>query len=318
MKLCFAFYLAGLLFFSGIPMTQADEASDNDEARLQAVNQDLDNVESKAETAPQNPQPVTRKKIYPDPIISRADDFEVSQEIYWSRFHEPKSFSQRGVMSGYNVRYTHRFTNDRTAAVNMFRVEGQIADGKFKQPYLVGPSGIKDHSYELKGVAGKDFYVTPDVRVTAYSGFGYRYLKDNSEGLNTDLGDDIVLLGYKRYSRYLYLPFGADIIILPDTSYSLVGNLEYDYMFHGWQVDKLGIIPGFDNMTFDQGGGSGLKASLRLNLNFKFCTAFAEGFYRFWFIPKSNSKPTAFDPTISVNEPANSTQEYGFRLGIEI
>jgi hypothetical protein len=315
MKPCFAVYIAGILFFFGIPTVRADDTSENDMARVQAVNQALDKAESKAE-ARQAP-PLYRKKVYPDPLLAQNDELDFSAEHYWSRFNEPKSFSQKGVMSGYHARYTHRFTGDHTSAI-MLRVEAEIADGKFKQHPDIGPSGIKDKVYETRAAIGKDYYVTPDLRTTAYSGFGFRYLKDNSEGLNTDLGDDVTLVGFKRFSHYCYIPFGADFLYLPEPNYSWEGNLEYDYLVFGWQMDKLNILPGFDNMVFDQRSGNGVRASLRLNLYFKRFTAFAEGFFRYWNIAASNSKPLAIDPTVFVNEPRNKTEEYGLRIGIDL
>lgn len=331
MRFLLAVYAAGLLFLAGASTVRAQEDTD---ARLQAVDDALDKAETKVQAHASQAQaqaqaqaqsenaatPATAqeaRKIYPDPILAKKNELEVAEEYYESKFHEPGSFSQKGVMSGYHVKYTHRFIPNHTSAV-MVGVEGMIADGKFKQPPGVGPTGIKDKVYELRGVAGPDYYVTPDVRVTPYIGYGYRHLKDNSEGLNIDLGDDTLLLGYKRDSRYMYIPFGAEFMYLPASNYSWQGNLEYDYMFLGWQRDKLGIVPGFNDMTFEQHGGSGLRASLRLNLYFKYCTAFAEGFLRYWYIPQSQSKPTAFDPTISVNEAKNTTTEYGLRLGLSI
>ncbi|MFI5205576.1 MAG: hypothetical protein ACHQVK_01420, partial [Candidatus Paceibacterales bacterium] len=162
-----------------------------------------------------------------------------------------------------------------------------------------------------------DFYPRYYLRATGYLGFGYRYLKDNSEGLSTDVGG-FTLLGFKRFSHYCYLPLGADIVYQNNPSYTVESNLEYDYLVDGWQVDKLGVIPGYNTLVFDQRNGFGLRASLRLNLYFKYCTAFLEGFYRYWNIAKSNTKPDPTDPSVGLEEPKNNTQEYGLRLGVQI
>jgi hypothetical protein len=142
-------------------------------------------------------------------------------------------------------------------------------------------------------------------------------LKDNSEGLDTVI-DNFTLLGYKRYSHYDYLPFGADIVFQTDPNYSWETNLEYDYMFNGWEVDKLGVLPGYNTLVVNEKSGNGLRASLRLNLYLKYCTAYVEAFYRYWNIAQSNSKSDAGDPGFGLNEPKNNTQEFGMRIGVKV
>ena len=303
--------LVGVLYFVGISVGCADivptENIKPDDAHMQAVNQALDNAESFRNNL----------KAVSSVIVPKKNEFEFSSETYWAKFDEPKVFSQKGFLSGYNARYAHRFSTDPKSMINMFSLQGQWADGKFKQAPYVGYSGIKDSTFDVRGVVGKDFRPAPYVRTTGYLGFGYRYLKDNSDGLSAVIGD-YTLLGYKRFSHYDYLPFGADIIYQSDPRYSLESNLEYDYVVHGWQVSKLGVVPGYNTLVVDQGNGLGLRGSLRLNIYSKYFTLFAEGFYRYWNIPQSKSKPDPTDPIVALNEPRNNTQEYGLRLGLQL
>jgi hypothetical protein len=308
----FLFTLSAAFYFIGISVCNADYMPMDNMApgnpRMQAVGQELDKIEASRD----------RRQVVPaSGIVPKNTELEFSSELYWAKYDEPKIFSQKGFMSGYNARYAHRLSTDPNSIINMIGLQAQWASGKFKEPAYEGPSGIKDLTYDLRGVIGKDLYPTSKLRTTGYLGYGFRYLKDDSEGLDSDI-DGFTLLGYKRYSHYNYLPFGVDIAYQLDPFYSLESNLEYDYMFYGWQVSKLGVVPGYSTLIVDQRYGSGLRASIRLNLNAKNFTAFAEWFYRYWNINQSKSKPDPTDPTFSLFEPKNNTQEFGLRLGVQI
>ena len=313
MKRYLLIILAGAAYFAGISICCAYDwglisLSPND-VHMQAVNQELDKIESSG---------VKPAAVVPSPLVPKTYEFTFGPELYWAKYDEPKNMYQKGFMSGYNAQFSQRINTDPKSLINMFRLQGQWAKGKFKtQSSDQGPSGIKDNTFELRGVLGKDFYPASYMRTTGYFGFGYRYLKDNSEGLTT-VTDDYTLIGYRRFSHYCYLPLGADIVYQRAPNYSLESNLEYDYMFNGWHVSKLGDVPGYSTLVVDQRNGNGLRASLRLNLYLKYCTAFAEWFYRYWNIPQSKSKPDPTDPANSLNEPKNNTQEFGLRLGIQI
>gem|GEM_PF-1126639 len=273
-----------------------------DNARMQVVDQELDRVETFR---------------HGQMAIPKKNMIGLSSEVYWAKFDEPGNYSQKGSLSGYDLEYEHRITNNPKTLINMFGLEAQWANGKFKQAPDVGPSGIKDYTFDLRGIVGKDLYPSSYVRMTPYFGFGYRYLKDNSEGLDTVV-DDFTLLGYKRYSHYDYLPFGTDIVFQADPNYSWESKLEYDRMFNGWEVDKLGVLPGYSTLVLDEKSGNGLRASLRFNIYLKYCTAYAEAFYRYWNIAKSDSKTDPGAPGFGLNEPKNNTQEFGMRIGVQI
>ena len=324
--------LTATVYFSAISICRADDLISDispSQAHMQLVNQELDQVEStgnnRAVTSVNNnrstvsPFPRDNQIVSPSSfLIPKNNEFVFSSESYWAKFDEPKIVDQKGFMSGYNAQFTHRIANHENTILNVFRLEGQWASGKFKtEPIDQGPSGIKVDTYDIRGILGKDSYTIAHVRATGYFGFGYRYLEDNAEGLNIDSGG-FTLLGYKSYSHYCYLPVGVDMVYQTRPAYSLEGNFEYDYVVHNWEVAKLGVVPGYNTLDVNQRGGNGLRASLRLNLNFKYCTAFMEWFYRYWNITKSKSEPDPFDPSVGINEPKNNTEEFGLRLGLQI
>ena len=320
--------LAGIIYFVGIPICCAQDLIPEispSQAHMQLVNQALDRIEysgnNQMVVSPpaRNNQPIqTTVPLSDSHLVPKKNEFSFSSELYSAKYYQPKISNQNGFMSGYNAQFTHRINDGPDVFINVFRLQAQWAGGKFKtEPVDQGPSGIKVGTYDIRGVIGKDSYTIAHVRATGYFGFGYRYWKDISEGLDTDLGG-FTLLGYNKYLHYCYIPVGADLVYQNSPYYTIESNLEYDYLVNGWQVDKLGVLPGYDTIIFNPRSGNGLRASLRLNLYFKYCTAFVEGFYRYWNIAKSNTKTDPTDPTVGLNEPKNSTQEFGLRLGVQI
>jgi len=324
--------LASTACFLGSSIGRADdlvsETVSPQDAHLQLVNQALDNIESSFNNQTIASQPVVNSintvNNQNTPVLGglnpRRNEFEFSPELYWAKYDAPKAMNQHGFLTGYNAKYSYRILNEPDWAINMFRLQAQWASGKFDtQPSNQGPSGIKDKTFDLRGVVGKDIYPYANLRTTGYFGYGYRYLKDNSEGLTTTIGP-VTFQGDRRYSHYYYLPLGADIVYQKNSQYSVESNLEYDYLIRGRQVDELGDFgfPGYGTLVVAQKDGEGLRASIRLNYYFKYCTAFAETFYRYWHISESKSKPDPNVPGATLYEPKNNTEEFGMRFGLEI
>lgn len=322
--------LWGMFLFIGHSMSFADgdnsSADSND--RMQAINQALNSIEESQQpqennaaaltpivvNPPANPSVSQSPAVIPPPVaikgpVPRENELEFAIEDYSARYEQPKIYSQNGSLAGYAIEYTHRFPQDIMAGI-----QAQWSDGKFKQPPDQGYSGIKDRLWEIRGIIGHDYYLLPKTRLTPYSGVGFRYLEDNSEGLTAEI-DGGTILGFKAYSHYTYLPFGADFVYEVNPHFNIKTNLEYDYMVHGWQVDKYGVYPGFDTLKVDQNYGNGLRGSLRFNYELKYATLFAELFYRYWQIPKTK---LVEDGGYLLNEPRNTTQEFGLRLGFDV
>jgi len=253
----------------------------------------------------------------------RKHRLEYGHTGYFSHYDEPKVMHQKGTLFGYRIRYTYRppqgsFLHLRES--NMYRLEGEWAKGKFNyrsDDEVIHSKGAKDISYDLRGLIGKDFYPSLSLRATPYTGFGYRYLSDKSEGIDTTVGS-ITFVGYDRFSHYYYLPVGMEFLYQTDPLYSVESNVEFDWVMHGYQVSKISIVPGYNDITNRQRGGYGLRSGLRLNRYFKHGALFGEIFYRYWNIRQSDSVPDPTDPSFSLLEPKNHTNEVGLRLGVEI
>ena len=327
----------GIIYPFAIPFSCAyngiQESLSSSPSHQQIVNQELDKLEPSGNgpitvfvPVSSAPAPVTRAAVNDQTgsrslIPRKRVEFDFGREYYWARYVQPGIERQKGFMSGYEGSLTYRTASSKPI-VNMYRLEGQWAQGKFdnrSSDGVISWNGIKDNAYEIRGIAGKEFYPLSYFRMTGYSGFGYRYLEDNPEGLSTVSGG-YTILGYKTFSHYCYMPFGIDMLYQRNRSYSVDSNVEFDYMFRGWETSNLGVIQQGYNTTKNLQTGFGLRLGLRLNLYFKYCDAFAETFLRYWDIGQSNG---ILDPVDPVNNPPleipkNNTEELGFRFGLLI
>ena len=335
--------IVGAACFIGIPICCAGDLIPEvspSQVHLQMVNQELDKMESSGnDQAPaalpvsdnqvSAPVPVPNNQIAaPSGISYRRYELGFGQDLYWARYQQPKNFHQNGYMSGYDVLLTYRNPPNSKSLISMYRLEGQWAQGKFdnrSNDGTISLDGIKDNTYEIRGLAGKDFYPLSSLRLTGYSGFGYRYLKDDPRGLTSSFPDPTIpdqtdtSPAYETVSHYCYIPFGADIFYQKNRQYSLDSNFEFDYMVRGWEVSKLGVLLANYNTTVNTQTGIGLRASLRLNLYFRYFNAYAETFFRYWSIGRSNNLPDPIDPVNNppLNIPKNNTEEFGLKLGLE-
>jgi hypothetical protein len=257
-------------------------------------------------------------------IVPKKHQFEYARDLYLSRYEEPSVMRQKGLLWGHYLRYTYRppkGTFLHFKELNMYRLEGQLASGKFNYHSEGDPelhvTGKKDVSFEIKGVVGRDFFPVSYLRTTPYIGLGYRYLSDNSDGLNT-LVNFTNFLGYKRFSHYYFLPVGIDLTYQTVPAYSLESNFELDYVFKGYQVSKISVVPGENDIYNKQKGGFGLRASLRANRYFQYGAIFGELFVRYWNIGQSSSVDDPLSPGFIWVEPKNNTREIGLRLGLQV
>ena len=332
--------IVGAVYFVVSPICFADDLVQDfpsSQTHNQIVNQDLDRIEysentravlvavpvttngiptASAETSvvpPTSISPIVTKTL----ITRKRDEIEFGPDFYWARYQQPGVYHQRGFMAGYNASFTYR-TASPTPFLNKFRIEGQWDSGKFNDP-TDGFNGIRDTSYEVRGLLGHEFYPLSSIRATGYSGFGYRFFEDNPDGLSGSDGE-FTVLGYKTYAHYCYIPFGLDLLYQSSPKYSLDSDFEFDWMVRGWEDSFLGVLQeGYGTTVNHQDGGFGVRLSLKLKLYFKYCDAFAETYFRYWNIAQSNNLTDPVDPTNPpLYIPKNNTEELGFRLGLAI
>ena len=174
-------------------------------------------------------------------------------------------------------------------------------------------NGDHDWSLETRLLAGKDYMISPDSRLTPYLGFGYRYLDDDSSGRVSSTGAN----GYERESRYYYIPLGVDFTTKIAEGWMVTPNLEYDLFIQGKQVSRLSDVnSGFPDLRNKQRHGFGLRGSIKFikvgnPMSFVF-----EPYIRYWHIQDSEDQTVTGSSFIVTGlEPENKTTEYGVRLG---
>lgn len=113
------------------------------------------------------------------------------------------------------------------------RAEGRFALG----PVDYSGSGTRTNDtnelWEIRGIAGKDIRFERFV-LAPFAGIGYRHLYDDLRGL-TSTG----AAGYRRDSRYFYVPLGATSRFPFDETARLSVAAEYDLFLRGRQKTQL-------------------------------------------------------------------------------
>jgi len=162
---------------------------------------------------------------------------------------------------------------------------------------------VPDHVFELRALAGRDYRAGRIVWVP-YVGLGLRYLYNDLRG-TTSTGQ----FGYRRKSRYYYLPVGVTLRIPMGGRWVFAPQLEYDAFANGKQRSYLGDAGlGLNDVTNRQGRGRGARAQLAFEgprWGFSLWT-------HYWKIKNSDVQPVGFG--LAGLEPANTTQETGVEL----
>jgi hypothetical protein len=232
---------------------------------------------------------------------------ELGLNASYYKYKEPSiAVTEKGYKAGIDLAWTATPGNDW-----FVRGDGRFAYG---QNDYTG-SGTKDGNptryAELRGTFGKDFK-NESYSLSPYAGIGYRYLIDDLRGA-TSTG----AMGYRRESRYLYVPLGVIHRIRLKSSGRLSTTLEFDYLVQGRQKSYLSdanaLLP---DLTNDQDGGYGVRGSIYYE---KANWSFGPWFH-YWHIDQSDLTSATVtvsgtSVTTSVYEPRNKTTEIGFRVG---
>ena len=148
-----------------------------------------------------------------------------------------------------------------------------------------------------------------------YSGYGYRYLEDDSEGRLTTTG----YIGYKREANYYYAPIGLMVYVNAGYGFVLGVCLEYDHFWQGVQKSYLsGAISGLSDLENKQKHGYGYRGSIKIKKKIKPLDILIEPYFRYWKIEQSDADDTTYlgvilDPSY---EPKNYSKEYGVKIAL--
>jgi len=184
------------------------------------------------------------------------------------------------------------------------RIDGRISYGSL----IYEGSGTQDNNpdwiAEVRAVVGKDYLVSDNVALSPYVGLGYRYLFADGRGY-TSTG----AIGYRRYSRYFYVPVGLTLRIRAGDQWVIAPTVEYDAFIGGTQVTKLSDTGlGYADASNKQDDGYGYRVYLMAEHG-----PWSFGpWLQYWNIKDSDIVPIGFG--LGALEPANWTREYGLEF----
>ncbi len=232
-----------------------------------------------------------------DPLATRRG-WEVGGQIAHYHYEEPnfaKLIGPRaGVVGGYTLVRWGMF----------FRADGRISIGNLKYQGSGTQDDVPDSIQETRVVAGTDIRAGSHVAFSPYAGLGYRYLYNDLRGQTQSGG--VVFAGYRRYSTYLYAPFGLTTRFKLTERWVLAPTIEYDVFLRGSQTSKLSDVgPGNSDVTNAQRHGRGYRFALMAETG---RLAFGP-WVHYWRIEDSDR--VRISPTTVVLEPANWTREIG-------
>jgi hypothetical protein len=250
--------------------------------------------------------------------------------LYREFVHGAEFVRFRGFYNGLVFSYTFRPLDvDSFADIidNLFRIELRYATGRVDYRGSGTWEGLKDYTYEVRGIAGHEFYIEPSLRIMPYVGLGCRYLNNGFEAIPArTVNGQPYYSAYNRESEYYYLPVGVEFYQRFSRGWAIGGNLEYDLWIKGVQSshfedmeDDHGVSPGWDAMYNNQKGGFGVRGSLKIDKSFQRMTLGVEPYYRYWKVRDSDGSILTQGGSplpMIISEPQNITQEIGVKVGL--
>ena len=246
--------------------------------------------------------------------------FELSQITYT----EPGLMSEKGAMLGFSFS-TASYGSSMLKAEFRFSSGSVNYEGSYDDGTPLSMNNIPDSGYELRFLSGKCISVSNkfayskpgdplghpvgESAVYLYTGFGYRYLNDDSSAFAG---------GYEREANYFYSPVGIEIIpaSVAGDNWSRGATLEYDIFWNGKQISRLSDVdPGYNDMVNAQNQGYGY----RLAVKFQNPKTVIEPFIRYWNIKKSEDTDIYYYGTYVGYgyEPKNNSTEIGIKVGVK-
>lgn len=254
------------------------------------------------------------------PVAAEGITQQIGVTAFRYKYTEDQLMSLKGVKLG--IDYAVRFP-----IAHGWFARGDFRYAKGKVDYESNGTGSsKNHPdwyAEWRLLSGYDF-AFGNQTLGPYSGVGFRYLFNDMRG-TTSTGHR----GYRRESRYLYLPLGLAHRWSFGERSGLTTTIEYDYLIEGRQTTELGDVyvgtstdigttyVSMDAAKDDQKHGHGWRGSVMLQLGNWTLGPYAS----YWRISNSNSNDyyavdNAGNRWIFSGgyEPKNKTEEAGFKV----
>ena len=232
---------------------------------------------------------------------------EVGVQGYWYKYEEEVNGAY--FMSNEGTKYGFSLTGIKTLS-NDFYVVGDLryATGDVKYNSASGTGDVTDNMYEARLMLGKDNIVDDSYLLSAYIGVGYRYLYNDLR----DLGSG----GYRRESKYQYIPVGVTHRFMLDNVSRVSTSIEYDYFLGGEQKSYLSdVSPSYAAAFGDPVNKQRFGYGLRINTAYEELHWSIGLFFNYWKIDDSEKNYYEVGSVWYVlTEPKNETQEIGVQL----
>jgi len=233
-----------------------------------------------------------------DPLATRKG-LEMGVQVSTYEYEEPALARLEGERLGLTAAYT--FRND----TRLFsRIEGRFSWAELDYEGSGTKSDNPDQLYELRMLVGRDYPEGGKVWAP-YVGLGFRYLYNDIRGFTSTNA-----VGYRRESRYWYVPLGLTVRIPMGGKWVFAPQLEFDAFASGSQTSYLTDtgIPGLNDANNRQGHGEGGRGQLAFESpRWAFSVWFS-----YWHIKDSDVVPIGGG--LGGYEPENSTEEYGVEV----
>ena len=223
------------------------------------------------------------------------------------KYEEPSlTMQESGMMWGVSGDYAERLKNF------LFKLDARFSLGDVDYSSPSGEFGnLRDYQFETRYSFGYSLKNSATGHLTPFAGIGYRYLHDNLDSSGPG--------GYDRKTKYLYSPLGMEFLVRLKGGWSLGASGEYDLFWRGWQTSELGDVdPGLNTLENTQEDGWGARGSIRIIKDLGKMDFAVEPFFRYWDIDNSDYQFITYhgDPVSIGWEPANTSKEWGARIGI--
>jgi hypothetical protein len=227
---------------------------------------------------------------------------QISDYRYEEQYNNAFLMSNVGIKLGFAGGYTRAFGNGWYVLG-----DARVALGEVKYTGSGSKEGNPDVLLDGRLIGGKDFD-RGSFLLSPYVGLGYRTLYNDLRGL-TSSGS----AGYRRSSRYIYLPLGLTHRFRVTTEARISTSLEYNHLLEGRQQSFLSDSNFQSNDPVNtQRNGYGI----RLVSSYETVSWSLGLFYQFWSLKDSDRVvlTTSGVPVGSVIEPQNTTTEFGVQL----
>ncbi|MCL2161107.1 MAG: hypothetical protein FWH56_04370 [Betaproteobacteria bacterium] len=261
----------------------------------------------------------------------KIHNFSIAPEISSYEYKEPGLMKLSGTMYGVSAEYLNNGGVGRIKNSIPIQLRGRFNymqgdlqyDGHVANIYTgerwsyKAEKKEKNYFFDTAFLGGVEFKLSEKLSVSPYSGFGYRYLLDDNSSESSKNP-----YPHKRKQTYYYMPIGADWKVPLASGWSLAFNTELDVLLRGKNTTnryQTRYNPYSENSerNYRQKSGYGLRLSAKAEKNLQSVGVFAEPFFRYWDIAKSNTIRWEDGGYIyESHEPKNKTTEYGLRVGV--